>query len=92
MLRTAGLLAFLSEGVVSGLHRPDFAGFVASVPLSYPAAGTLPGPDFHRQAKRSFVWAHMSAFVGTTGICVGQDGGSCGVQAYSQVVSITTDF
>ena len=40
------------EDFVSGLHRPDFAGFVASVPLSYSAAGSLPRPDFHRQASR----------------------------------------
>src|SRR6266498_4557561 len=54
MLRTAGLLAFLSEDIVSGLRRPDFAGFVSSSPLSYSAAGTLPRPDFHRQAQRGF--------------------------------------
>jgi hypothetical protein len=48
MLRTAGLLALLEEAFVSG-HRcwP----FDQSSPLSYSAAGTLPRPDFHRQAE-----------------------------------------
>ncbi len=32
-----------------------------SVPLSYPAAGALPGPDFHRQALRGFVWTRPNA-------------------------------
>src|SRR3954447_3861006 len=54
MLRTAGLLAFLSEDFVSGLRRPDFASFVASSPLSYSAAGSLPRPDLHRQALWGF--------------------------------------
>src|SRR4051812_15581500 len=54
MLRTAGWLAFLSEDFVSGLRRPDFAGFVASSPLSYSAAGSLPRPDLHRLALWGF--------------------------------------
>src|SRR3954471_11300452 len=54
MLRTAGLLASLAEDFVSGLRRPDFASFVASSPLSYSAAGSLPRPDLHRQALWGF--------------------------------------
>src|SRR5258708_38269551 len=62
MLRTAGLLALHDEDFVSGLQRrgcprPEMELRISS-PLSYPAAGTLPGPDFHRQAHHSLFWTH----------------------------------
>src|SRR5258708_32942505 len=73
MLRTAGLLALHVEGFVSGLRRrgsprPAMELRISS-PLNYPAAGTLPRPDFHRQAHHSLFWTHSfpNASVGNPG-------------------------
>jgi len=50
MLRTAELLASLTRRG----QRASTPGFRPSPPLSYLAAGSLPGPDLHRLAHRGF--------------------------------------